>query len=99
MNRRGHDLAARRGRLLARSSALRAELAGDAAALGLRLHLADELVAGARSGATRAALIGSALLLVFGRGTRLLGLATRAVVLWPLLRPLVPYVARLLRPR
>ena len=99
MKRRSHELAARRELLLARSARLRAELAGDAAALGVRLHLADELVASARSGIAHVALIGGALLLVFGRGRRLLGLATRVAVLWPFIRPLLPHLRRLWRSR
>ena len=99
MNHSRLELAARRQRLLAESARLRAELAGDAAALGERFRLADELVAASRSGLARVALIAGAVWLVFGRRGRVFGLAARAVVVWPFLRPLVPHLMRLLRPR
>jgi hypothetical protein len=97
MNRRIASLVARRKRLEARSDRLRAELAGEAGALAERLRLADEVVAAARSGFTRLALLGGSLLLVFGPRGRLLTMATRLVVFWPVLRPLIPHIARLWR--
>jgi hypothetical protein len=93
------ELATRRQQLRVRSARLRAELAGDAAALGERFRLADELIAASRSGLARVTLVAGAIWLLFGRRARLIRLGARAVALWPLLRPLLPHLVRVLRRR
>ncbi len=94
---RTRRLEARRAALLVRSNGLRAELVDEAAALSGRFGLADQLVAIGRSGFTQVAVVAGALWLVLGRPGRVLRLASRVVMLWPLLRPLAPHVVRLIR--
>ena len=97
--RHHRELAARREALVARSADLRRDLAGDAAALGVRFGFADRVVAAARSDAGRALFVGAAALLLFSRPRRLLGVAMRGLALWPVVGPLLPHVKRLLANR
>jgi hypothetical protein len=99
LSARGRRLATRRAALLARSDSLRAALVDDAAALTGRFRLADQVVAVGRSGLAQVVFIAGALWLVLGRPGQLLRVASRLVMLWPLLRPLVPHVMRLIRER
>ena len=94
MSRRLRRLAARRELLCARSARLRGELAADAGTLGVRFRVADRLVAVTRSSSGRLLLLGAAALLFFGRPRRLIGLAVKALALWPLLGPLLPQLRR-----
>ena len=95
MSTRLAEIAARRHALGARSSMLRDTLGADAVALSLRFRAADRLVAVARSGTTRALLIGAAALVVVGRPRRILSLAVRALALWPLVSTLLPRIRTL----
>jgi hypothetical protein len=99
MSRRQRHLAARRAALCAQSARLRSELAGDAGALGVRFRIADRLVALARSDTGKMLLAGAAVLVFFGRPRRILGLALKALALWPLIGPLLPHVKRFLGER
>jgi hypothetical protein len=99
LSARARLLAARRVALLARSDALRAVLVDEATALARRFGLADQLVAIGRSGFTQLAVVAGAMWLVLARPGRVLRLASRVVMLWPLLRPLVPHIVRLVRAR
>ena len=99
MSGRARRLSARRAALLVRSDILRAALVDDARALAGRFRLADQVVAVGRSGITQVAFVAGALWLVLGRPGQLLRVASRLVMLWPLLRPLVPHVVRLIRER
>ncbi len=93
------QLAARREVLCARSARLRSELADDSGALGVRLRIADRMVAVARSDSGRLLLVGAAALVFFGRPRRVVGLALKLLALWPLLGPLLPRVKRFLTER
>jgi hypothetical protein len=99
LSTRARRLAARRADLLVRSDSLRAVLVDEAAALAGRFGLADQLIAVGRSGFTQVAVVAGVLWVVLGRPGRVLRLASRVVMLWPLLRPLVPHVVRLIRAR
>lgn len=99
MNARLDELEARRRALGARSASLRDTLVVDAAGLRARLRSADRLVAVARSGRTRAVLLGTAALVVLGRPRRVLAFALRALALWPLASALWPGIRSLFRPR
>ena len=85
----------RRAALCARSARLRREFAADGGALTLRFGVADRLVAAARSGTAQALLIGAAAFVVFGRPRLVLGLALRALALWPVVSSLLPRLRRL----
>lgn len=99
MNARLDELEARRHALGARSASLRDALVVDAAGLRARLRSADRLVAVARSGRTRAVLLGAAALVVIGRPRRVLSFALRALALWPLVSTLWPSIRSVLKPR
>ena len=94
MRHRRAALAARRAELIEESARLRAELAADAGALGMRLRIADRVVAVARSDNGRLILIGLAALLLFGRPRRVLGLALKVLALVPVVMPIVPHLKR-----
>ena len=96
MTERLARLGARRAALRARSERLRAELGMEGQALARRFAAADRLVAAARSGTGQALLMGTAALLLFGRPRRALGLALRALALWPMAAPLLPVLRHLL---
>jgi hypothetical protein len=99
VNAHGELLAARRELLLARSERLRLDLSDDAAALALRFRLADRIVARTRSGLARALLVAGAALVLFGRPRLVVRSAVRLLMLWPVVRPLLPRVADLWRGR
>lgn len=86
----------RRAALCARSARLRRELAAGGGALALRFGVADRLVSAARSGTAQALLIGAAAFVVFGRPRLVLGLAMRALALWPVVASLLPRLRRML---
>ena len=88
MSHRDEVLAARRDLAIARSAYLRADLQGEAAALGQRLRLLDRATALARSGPGRVLLVGGALVLLLAGPRRLLGIAGRVVAAWPLVNTL-----------
>ena len=92
MIRRHRQLAARREVLCAQSARLRAELADDAGALGVRFRVADRLVAVARSDSGRLLLAGAAALVFFAKPRRIVRLALKALALWPLVGPLLPRI-------
>ncbi len=94
MSGRRRHLAARREVLCARSTRLRAELADDAGALGVRFRIADRVVAVARSDSGRLLLVGAAALLLFGKPRRLVRLGLKLLALWPIVGPLLPHVKR-----
>jgi len=99
VNARPALLAARRELLLARSERLRLDLGDDAAALAFRFRLADRLVARARSGLARVLLVGGAALVLFGRPRRVVRLAVRLLMFWPVVRPLLPRLVEFWRGR
>ena len=86
MKSRAELLAERRRSLLARSARLRADIGADAAALEARLAVLDRIVVISRSGWSKTLLTGVTALLMVTRTRRLIGLATRLVVLYPLIR-------------
>jgi hypothetical protein len=94
---RAIELKLRRERLVEKSARLRFELGSEASALSARFTFADRITALARSGVVRALAIAAAALLLFGRPKALFRSATRLLVLWPLLRPLLPKLDRLWR--
>jgi len=83
------ELARRRARLLARSARLREELAADGAVIGRQVGTADRTLRFARRRLAGPALAVGAVALVVAGPSRVLGLLGRALVLWPVLRPLV----------
>ncbi|MCZ8130220.1 MAG: hypothetical protein O9284_02820 [Steroidobacteraceae bacterium] len=92
------DLARRRARLLARSARLRDALAADGAALGATARSFERGVGFARTRLARPLLVAGAVAVVAAGPRRILGLAGRAVVLWPVLRPwLQPLAGRALQ--
>jgi hypothetical protein len=88
-------LAARREQLLVQSERLRLALASDAAELSTRFGLVDRIAAVGRSGIVRMLLSAGATLLLFGRTRRVLGIVSRLLVIYPLVRR----VWRLFNPR
>jgi hypothetical protein len=88
-------LAARREQLLVQSERLRLALAADAAELSTHFGLVDRIAAVGRSGIVRMLLSAGATLLLFGRTRRVLGIVSRLLVVYPLLRR----VWRLFNPR
>lgn len=97
MSARTAELARQRERLLDKSHRLRLELGAEASALAVRFGVADRIAALARSGVVRTAAIAAAALLLFGRPKAMFRIATRLLMLWPLLRPLLPKLDRLWR--
>jgi hypothetical protein len=94
VKRRRAALAARRAALVEESGRLRAELATDAGALGIRFRLADRVVAVARSDNGRLVLMGLAALMFFGRPRRVLGAALKLLAFVPVVMPLLPHLKR-----
>lgn len=92
MSERARQLAARRELLLVRSERLRSDLRDSTRGLGRGLHTVDRGLAFARSRLLWPAVVGGGLLLVLVGPSRVLKLAGRALVLWPVVRPLVPIV-------
>jgi hypothetical protein len=86
MRSRAELLAERRAALLERSAGLRAEIGAAAAALATRFAVLDRIVVVSRSGWARTLLTGVTALLLVSRTRRLLGLASRLLVLYPLIR-------------
>jgi hypothetical protein len=85
--------AARRSRLIARSERLRHSVQADAAGLAGRFRFADQIVAVSRTGVFKLVLGGAVALLLTRRGGRLVGLVSRAAMLYPLLRRALRLVA------
>lgn len=94
MSARLERLGNRRAALCARSARLRRELADGSGALALRFSTADRLVASVRSGSAQAVLGVAAALVVFGRPRLVLGVALRALALWPVVSSLLPRLRR-----
>jgi hypothetical protein len=90
MSARLAEIAARRVKLCDESGLMRDALVDDVDGLKRRFRTADRLVAAARSGTTRALLVGAAALVVVGRPRQILKLALRTLALWPLVSPLLP---------
>jgi hypothetical protein len=95
MSSRAELHAARRRSLIARSEQLRRDFGSDAAGLAVRFRFADQIVAAGRSGIFKVVLGGAAALLLSGRAGRLLSLASRLAMLYPLLRKAVRLVSSL----
>ncbi len=95
MSSRAELHAARRRSLIERSERLRRDFGADAAVLAVRFRFADQIVAAGRSGIFKVVLGGAAALLLSGRGGRLLSLASRLAMLYPLLRRAVRLVSSL----
>lgn len=94
---RAQFLAARRDRLLARSSRLRLDIHDDAAALARRFDFADRVVAVGRSPWFGLLAMAGAALLLFKRPRLLTRGALRLLALYPALRGLRPLLPRLVR--
>jgi hypothetical protein len=92
MSARARQLAARRELLLMRSERLRRELRDSTRGLGRGGRMLDRGWAFARSGLLVPAVVAGGLLIVLVRPSRVLKLASRALTLWPVVRPLVPIV-------
>jgi len=92
MSERARQLAARRELLLTRSGQLRSELRDSTRGLGRGWRTVDRGFAFARSRLLWPAVVAGGLLIVLVRPSRALKLAGRALVLWPVVRPLVPIV-------
>jgi hypothetical protein len=86
MKAHADTLAERRTVLLARSARLRAEIGADAAALETRFAVVDRVFIAGRSGWVRTLLTGAVALLMVTRTRRLISLASRLLVLYPLIR-------------
>jgi len=99
MTARARALALRRERLIERGDRLRAELESEGRDLALRLRVADRVVGIVRSGPVRALAIAGAALAILWYPRRLVRIAGRALVLWPLVRPLLPGLVKLWRER
>jgi len=98
VTRRAATLELKRARLITRSAELRAELERDGRDLALRFGVADRVLGIARAGPVRALLFGGAALSVFlWRPRRLVRLASRALLFWPVVRPFLPSLVRLWR--
>ena len=97
MASRAARLAARREELLTRSAHLRSEVAAAAAELTGHLRFVDAATAVLRSGAGRLLLSGGVLALLLGGGGRVLKIASRVAVAWPIVRPWLPRVLSLSR--
>ena len=97
MTRRSTALELKRERLLARSAELREELECDGRELALRFRVADRVLGIVRSGPVRAALVAGAALILVWHPRRLVRLASRALLFWPVLRPFLPSLVRLWR--
>jgi hypothetical protein len=98
---RARALEARREVLLARSARLRDELADGAHEIGTRFRVFDRGVAlGRRTlafGRSRLVLplvVAGGVALLVARPSRWLRLASRAFVLWPIVRPFLPQLIR-----
>lgn len=103
---RARELQARREVLLARSERLRAEIADDAHALGARFRSFDRGIALGRAGLAFGRsrllvplLVAGGVAIVVARPSRWFRLASRALVLWPIVKPLVPHVVRYVQSR
>jgi len=92
MSARARQLAARRELLLRRSEQLRSELRNSTRSLGRGSRMLDRGFAFARSRMLVPTVIAGGLLIVLVRPSRVLKLASRALMLWPVVRPLVPIV-------
>lgn len=92
MSERARQLAARRELLLTRSERLRSELRDSTHGLGRGWRTVDRGFAFARSKWLWPAVAAGGLLIILVRPSRALQLASRALVLWPVVRPLVPIV-------
>jgi len=97
VTRRSSVLELRRERLIARSAALRAELEQDGRELAVRFAVADRVLGVVRSGPVRALVLGGAALVLFWHPRRLVRLASRALLFWPVIRPFLPSLVRLWR--
>jgi hypothetical protein len=89
MSARAEMLAARRTRLLTRSERLRGEFGAAATAMSQRFRVADRFIAASRSGPVRMLFASAAALLFFGRTRRVLHLASKLAIWYPLLGPLL----------
>lgn len=99
MSGRAELLLARREELLARSGRLRGRLGAETAAIGARLHWMQSLVALAISRPVRWVLTVGAAFVGIGRPRWLLRVAGRVVMLYPVIRPVLPLVGRWWRAR
>ncbi len=99
MSDRALALLARREALLARSGRLRRRLGEQTAAIESRLQWTRSLVALATSGPVRWAVVLGAAFVGIGRPRWLLRLASRVVMLYPVIRPLLPLLGRFWRSR
>ena len=97
MTRRAAALESKRERLIARSAELRAELERDGRELAVRFGVADRFLGLVRSGPARAVLFGGTALVLFWQPRRLVRLASRALLFWPVIRPFLPSLVRLWR--
>lgn len=97
MSRAALALAARREALVARSGELREELHREGGELAVRFRVVDRIVGVARSGPARGLLIGAAALVLLWRPRKLLKLASRALLVWPLVKPFLPSLMNLWR--
>ncbi len=87
-------LLARREALLARSARLRRQLGEHTQAIGTRLQWTESVVAIVTSRPARWVLALAAVFVGVGRPRGLLRVVRRAVLWYPAVRPLLPWVAR-----
>lgn len=92
MSERGRRLAARRDHLLLRSERLRCDLRDSTRELERGWQTVDRGLAFARSKLLVPAVVAGGLLVVLVRPSRIIQLAGRALMIWPVVKPLVPIV-------
>ncbi|MFO0690031.1 MAG: YqjK family protein [Myxococcota bacterium] len=92
MSARGRELAARREQLLLRSERLRRDLRASTRELERGWQTVDRGIAFARSKLMLPAIVAGGLLVVLVRPSRLIRIAGRALMIWPVVRPLLPIV-------
>lgn len=92
MSARARQLAARREQLVLRSDRLRRDLRDSTRAFERGWQTLDRGIAFARSRWMVPAVVAGGLMIVLVRPSRLLQLAGRALMIWPVVRPLLPIV-------
>jgi hypothetical protein len=92
MSARARQLAARREQLILQSERLRRDLRDSTRELDRGWQTVDRGFAFARSKLLVPAIVAGGLLVVLVRPSRVIQLAGRALMIWPVVKPLVPIV-------